>query len=338
MTVLAVLLGLGVYKLQPNKSGEFEIPMGVNGTARVYFEDNGVAHILADNRLAGAYALGYVHASDRLWQMEYLRRLSQGRFSEILGNATYGLDESFRTLGFKPYCERVMKNYFSESRSQLDAYLKGVNDYARNNTLPLQFQVFWMEYEDWTPVDSCTVLQLLYFMLSPDWGVEILRDYVGAITEDEELVKQLLIYESKYFGDLTVPIINDDELKESGQYTSKTHEEVKDYRRGNITHYVSHIMEQMVEDLKTVSFEGSNAWVVSGEHTKTGKPIIVNDPHLGNGIPSIWHYSKVEYPDGSFISGATVSGLPFHAIFVSDKIGKICVFNKYSTHYHCNCG
>lgn len=83
--------------LEQNKlGGDYKFITNFNGTAKVYLEENGVPRIIADNELSGAYASGYTLASNRLWQMEYLKRLSQGKFSEILGKATIPLDESFR--------------------------------------------------------------------------------------------------------------------------------------------------------------------------------------------------------------------------------------------------
>lgn len=169
------------------------------------------------------------------------------------------------------------------------------------------------------------------FMLSGNWGLEFTRDYISAVTKDEELIQSLFSYSDAYFDELTEVIITEEELKDIGLYTTKRPEEIRDIKKGNLTQYIEEIVHEIIEDIETVSLDGSNAWVVSGEHTETGKPIIANDPHLGNGIPSIWFYSHTEYPDGSFVSGATLPGIPFYTIFTTEKIGK---FNRLLLFYN----
>ena len=313
-----ILINFERNKLQ----GKYKFTTNFNGTAKVYLEDNGVPRFVADNELAAAYANGFYLASNRLWQMEYLRRLSQGRLSEIFGKAAVGLDENFRTLGLTQVCEKEVKLIDEEDTGFFNAYYAGINDYANTHSAPLQFWAFGITFQNWTINDSCTLWKLMSFMLSPDWGLEFSRDYVSAITEDEEFIQSLFSYSDKHFDDNTEFIINEEEHKEIGLYSKERQKHLKDFQKGDMKKYVEEVVDEIAEELKSVSFDGSNAWVVSGEHTKSGKPIIANDPHLGNGVPSIWFYSHTEYPDGSFISGTTVPGVPIYAIFVTDKIGK----------------
>jgi len=216
----------------------------------------------------------------------------------------------------------------SEALETFEYYRKGVNDFATNYTLPLQFSVFRISFEEWTLVDSCTIMHLMHFMLSPDWGIEILRDYITAVSDDDNLAQLLLTYDSKYWDNSTIPIINEEEMIANGFFSEKTLKEQSDVRPSNLLQYVKKEVADIADSFKTVSIEGSNAWAVSGKHTKNGKPMICNDPHLGNGIPSIWHYSEIEYVNREFISGATVPGLPFYAIFTTDKIG-ISFFSNF---------
>lgn len=194
-----------------------------------------------------------------------------------------------------------------------------MNDYTNNHTLPLPYYALWVPKEDWSVADSCTINQLVSFMLSGDWGLEFLRDYVSVITEDEELIRFLLSYEEEYLDSNSPTILSDEDLQTIGFYKKGGVDKYVEKRKANITNYVSHIMNQMVEEIKTVNFEGSNSWVISGEHTKNGKPLISGDPHLGNGVPSIWHYSHVEYPDGKYISGASLPGLPLYPLFTTQN-------------------
>ncbi|CAI2378596.1 unnamed protein product [Moneuplotes crassus] len=301
-------------------SGTFQIRSSFDGNADVFEEVTGVYRIYAENKLAGAYANGYTTASNRLWQMEYLRRLAQGRLSEIFGQSTVPIDEGFRILGFTSVCEEELEYLEDYNKEFFDAYFQGVNDYAHTHSSPLQFHFFGINYENYTIVDSCTLTKLMGFMLSGNWGDEVVRDYLSAITQDEELVQGLYSYSDSQFDEFSTTILNEQELIDIGLNTSEKLPQVENLLKGNITNYVDEVVSEMIEEIESVKFDGSNAWVISGEHTETGMPIISNDPHLGNSLPSIWYYSHIEYPDGTFISGATVPGLPFFAIFTTEKI------------------
>ena len=134
-----------VYLIRPHRNGDIHLDYGF-GSARVYYEDNGVPHIYADNKKIAAFTLGYLHGADRLWQYEYLRRLSQGRLSEVFGDATLKLDEAMRHLGLKQSCN-LTKEYFTSSEifDYYDYYSKGMNKFAEVNPLSFYFYAFFLK-------------------------------------------------------------------------------------------------------------------------------------------------------------------------------------------------
>ncbi|CAI2381259.1 unnamed protein product [Moneuplotes crassus] len=321
IAIVMFLYSFAWFVFEINKlGGTYTVITNFGGAAEVFLEDNGVPRIVADNELAGAYANGYVLASNRLWQMEYLRRLSQGRMSEIFGKATVPLDEGFRILGFTNVCEKELKYFGDTDKEYFDAFFQGINDYAHTHTRPFQFFAFGISHQNYTVLDTCTLYKLMGFMLSGDWGSEILRDYMSAVTQDEELIQAISSYSDEKFDEMTQTILKEEELMDIGLHTTKKPSKIENPLKGNISEYIEEVVSEMIEEIDSVKFDGSNAWVISGEHTETGKPIISNDPHLGNSLPSIWYYSHIEYSDGRFISGVTLPGIPYFAIFATEKV------------------
>ena len=138
----------------PHRSGDIQLDYGF-GSSVVYYEDNGVPHIYADNKEIAAFTLGYLNAADRLWQIEYLRKLSQGRLSEVFGKVAYKLDEAMRIVGLHHTCD-LTREYFTsqEAFDYYDYFAKGINEYVKRNPLPIQFQLFWINFEPWTLSDT----------------------------------------------------------------------------------------------------------------------------------------------------------------------------------------
>mmetsp|Transcript_15028 Transcript_15028/g.17359 ORF Transcript_15028/g.17359 Transcript_15028/m.17359 type:complete len:159 (-) Transcript_15028:556-1032(-) len=152
--LLIVLAGLLTSVLMPHRNNMVHLTSG-RGSARVVYEDNGMPHIYADNREIGAFTIGYITAADRLWQIEYLRRLAQGHMSEILGSVAVELDEAMRILSLDNTCNISRDSFATEGAyDYYESYAEGINEYVKRNTLPIQFQVFWLEFKPWTVHDS----------------------------------------------------------------------------------------------------------------------------------------------------------------------------------------
>ena len=294
-----------------------------SGSAKIFFEDNGLPHIHADTRATAGFALGYLHAKDRLWQMDYLRRLSQGRLSEVLGSATIPVDEAVRVLQIEKSCKTIITQLESkEIEDYHQAYTDGINYYSTHNKLPLQYHILWTEFEEWNTIDSCTTMQLVRFFLSHNWGLEIARDYILALTNDEELMNSMFAFDPEYFDEMTTYIVHDEDLKKANLFSNATDHEVKvNPRVANISHYFNQEVEKAFSSIIPEHVEGgSNSWVIDGRFTKSGKPILVNDPHLTNQIPSSWYVAHIILPDGSDILGASITSFSLPVVISTKNI------------------
>lgn len=187
----------------------------------------------------------------------------------------------------------------------MQSYSKGVNEYVKQNMLPIQYYIFWMEYDDWTIADSCSILKFMQLLLNHNFGDEIARDYVDAFSNDPDLAKKLIPYDISEYGEYTTSIITDLELMRNKQFVNNTDMKHPEHeRKANPNLYHRKWIGQENLDLGIDKSVGSNSYVISGKYTKSGKPIFSNDPHLGNNVPSTWHLSRIIYPDGFYIAGA----------------------------------
>jgi penicillin amidase len=243
-----------------------------------------VPHIFAASPEDAYAALGFVHAQDRLWQMEMTRRLGAGRLSEIFGEASLPFDRYARTFGLYRLAEAQVARLKPEERKLLDAYARGVNAYLKSHSgaLPPEFVLLQHEPEPWQPADSLVWARIMAMRLSRNWGTELLR-WRLARRLDPAQIRQLWPDED---GD--APITLSDRVRSAMLPLDG--------------------LAAAIPDAFT-SADASNAWAVSGDRTSTGKPVLANDPHLGFGAPILWYLAHVEAP-GLSLTGATVPGVP----------------------------
>lgn len=244
---------------------------------------HGVPHIAAasDNDLY--FGMGYVHAQDRLWQMEMNRRIGHGRVSEVLGDAGLGFDKYFRTLGFTEAAESAIANLDTESRAALDAYAAGVNAYIDNHkgAWPPEFVLTGTVPSHWSPVDTMVWQKMMWLDLSGNMRSELARARLLAKLSPAHVQS---LYPS-YPGEIEAPLPDLAAI----------------YGETNIESAIALVGEEMPEGY------GSNNWVVSGEHTQSGKPLLANDPHLGLTTPSIWYLVRLQ----NTTTGANLVGVSF---------------------------
>ena len=189
--------------------------------------ETSIPHIYASNEKMAVYTEGYIHAQERLWQMERLRRTIQGRLSEILGDKTIGIDKFFRTVGLHRSAIASVKHMDAESLSLLQAYADGINDFADNIggssglLLPPEFILLGIkEFQHWTPVDTVCMFKLLTFFHSLNWGQDLMRDVLeNNLSLDSDLVEQLIPFTSEYSHNL-VTIFDENDLKDSSYWSS----------------------------------------------------------------------------------------------------------------------
>jgi penicillin amidase len=244
----------------------------------------GVPRILAQSAEDAYFALGFVHAQDRLWQMEMQRRAGAGRLAEILGEAALPTDRFTRTLGLYRLAEQSLSALSPEVRAALDAYAAGVNAFitAPSSRLPPEFLLLRQKPEPWTPADSMVWGKLMAMQLAGNWRDELLRAKLSTVLP-ADMVADLW---PPYDPEQPVTIGLDRPLLDA--------------------------MLAAIPPLYNPRL-ASNVWVISGERSQTGKPILANDPHLAFQAPTLWYLAVLAAPDLA-IGGATVPGMPFHLI------------------------
>jgi len=259
---------------------------GLNDEVEVYYDDYAIPHIYASNDEDAFRALGYLHAKERLWQMELVRRIAPGRLSEILGQATVETDRLFKTLGIQQYSEQSVAHFNNglapEIRAELLAYLDGVNQYIDKGDTPLEFYVLGVEKSHFEPIDLYNVLGYMSF------------SFAMAHKTEPVLTAVLEKYGPEYLSDLQVTCDTTTTLIRSGVGTP----EMED-----ISMDVNKIMNQ----LPSPAFIGSNSWILGGDKTKSGHPLFANDPHIGFSQPSVWYEAHLHTPNletyGFFLAG-----------------------------------
>jgi penicillin G amidase len=275
----------------PRLDGTVTLP-GLTAPVEIATDRHAIPHIFAQSQEDAYFALGYVHARDRMWQMDFNRRIGAGRLSELIGSAGLHYDRLMRVLGFQASAESSVQALAPEVRRALDSYAAGVNAWldTRSGPLPLEFQVLGYTPEPWKPADSLIWGKLMALQLSGNYNDELLRARLMRKFPADTIRQMYPEYPA------TAPVT-------------------------------------LAADLADVNFDrlhaalppplgpatASNEWVVSGERSATGKPILVNDPHLQLGAPSLWYLARIEAPELSLV-GATVPGVPFHVLGRNDRI------------------
>ncbi|HEY4136307.1 MAG TPA: penicillin acylase family protein [Alphaproteobacteria bacterium] len=290
----------------PQTEGRVALP-GLHEPAMVERDADGIPHIRAHSEADAYFALGYVHAQDRLWQMEAMRRFGAGRLSEVLGVQTLGLDRMMRALGLYRIAEQIYPGLDPQVRAGLDAYAQGVNAYLDHHVgaWPVEFYVVGLRPEPWKPADSLVWGQLMGLRLAGDWRSELTRQRLAARLKPEQL-EQLLDKPSQG-GPVTVE-----------EPVSRAAAPKDDHAAYTPPLSVSETMLAEVSRLlpdadKMGPGTASNSWVLSGSRTVSGKPLLANDPHLSLELPSTWYLARIDAP-GLSVSGATAPGVPFHIL------------------------
>jgi len=276
----------------PETEGEITVT-GLDAPVTLGRDDRGVAYIKAETRLDAMFALGFAHAQDRLWQLEMNRRIAAGRVSEFAGPSTVDLDRFMRTLSVRDRARRAWRHQTEETRNLLRAYADGINAWmdGHKGALPPEFLLTGVEPEPWTPIDSISWHKMMALDLSGNYWNELARlDLSDRLSRE-----QLQQFFPPYPGDDPLPLPDFDALYDGLEFRSDDTGEA-----------------QRTAQLPLPGrqpFHASNNWVISGERTASGAPILANDPHLGLTSPSIWYLARIEVGD-SVLVGATLAGLP----------------------------
>ena len=270
----------------PQVEGKIRVA-GLEAPVTIVRDRWAIPHIEAESLRDAGFALGFVHAQDRLWQMEFQRRLGAGRLSEIVGPAGLAGDRFMRTLGLYRRAEAGFRHLEPATRAWLDAYVAGVNAYldTRSGALPIEFLILRHDQiEPWRPADSLVWLRVMALDLSLNWRDELARArLVRRLTRE-----QIADLWPDYPDDAPVTLY---ELAAGLPFDA--------------------LAEALPE--APLRGQGSNAWVVAGSRSVTGAPLLANDPHLGLQAPGVWYLAHLRSPEAEVI-GATLPGVPAVAL------------------------
>lgn len=287
VVVLSVGIVLYVMSQKPTYEGELQLK-NIQKETTVYFDDFGVPHIYANSQKEAMTALGYVHAQDRLWQMELLRRIAPGRLSEMFGSKLLKTDQFFAGLGIDENSEKAVaqldKN--SEAYQLAMAYIDGINQYMEEGNTPIEFQILGLKKDKFTLKDVYNIFGYMSFSFAmaqkTDPLLTDIRDRLG----------------SEY-------------LKDFGLDGSLGRTQIKNFDGKTIDYSeISEAVASLLDNSPVPAFIGSNSWVIAPQKTKNGKVVFANDPHIAFSQPCTWYEAHIVVPDYE-IYGYYLAGAPF---------------------------
>ncbi len=276
---------------------------GLSGPVIVIRDAHGVPTIQANSLDDVFFAQGYVTAQDRLWEMDIMRRVASGQLSEVLGEDTLQFDREQRILGLRAAAEHSLLLATPRDRASFEDYSRGVNAFIKTHQdrLPLEFRVLRYSPKPWTPVDSVVIANQMVKDLNYYYCKDILAHEKILAKLGPQMTADLFVNHSWHDRpptvmrqDLSQPNNGDDSDDEEGSDNSVTH----------------HLTPFSFTGQDAVPVNGSNDWVVSGEHTVTGKPLLSNDMHLQHQMPNLWYEAHLRAPNLD-VAGVTLPGMPF---------------------------
>ena len=287
---------------------------GISGPVDIIRDRDAVTHVFAATRLDTFYGLGYAHAQDRLWQMEFQRRVGHARLSEVFGAATIATDRFLRTLGIGRAARSAWDALPAGTKNDVNAYVAGVNAFISTHhgrRLPLEFTVLRYEPEPWSGPDVIAWVKMMAWDLSKNYSIELLRhDLMEAIGA----ARVADLFQPYPAGGLTILSARDMPWTAPKAGRKPTADVVQDFRPADGAARQGSWLEAFAATpLPGGGALGSNNWVVDGTMTASGKPLLANDPHLGAQIPSLWYLAHLSAGDFDVI-GATLPGAPAIAI------------------------
>ncbi len=289
LTVLIIGIAIFAHTLKPDYEGEKQL-LGLSSKVDVHYDVYGIPHIYAQNETDALRSLGYVHAQDRLWQMELLRRIGKGGLSEVFGADLVSTDRFLLALGIDDASKRTVEklDLGAEWVKLAQAYLDGVNAFVAEGPTPLEFYLTGLEKSKFELIDIHNILGYMSFSFAmahkTDPLLTSIKDKLG----------------EAYLKDLPMEVSpNTTWIK---NHASQPLDSVQ-------THLTSSVM-QSLQALGIPLFEGSNGWVLAPEKTRNGKVLFANDPHIGFSQPSVWYEAHIHTPSYEKY-GYHLAGVPF---------------------------
>jgi penicillin G amidase len=306
LALLCVILAVYVWRSFPTLSGQQQV-QGLQSSVRISRDGADITHIFAQTPNDAAFALGYTHAQERSWQLEFNRRIMHGQLSEILGPATLETDKLMRSLGIVRAAQRQLEGFPQDIKDQLAAYAAGINNFhaTSGQALPPEFHLMRIQPGLWTATDSVGWAVMMALDLGGNWGTEFARLSAAQKLPTAKLWQLFPAYPgeqpassvdlSKLYADLGV--FNTQAL-------------------ATTTAAVTPTPDLIGGEVGNVQGKGSNNWVVAGSRTASGKPLLANDPHLGLSAPAIWYFARINVTapgaaqPSTDVVGASLPGLP----------------------------
>lgn len=285
--LLAIAITSYIFYLKPKYEGEVLVK-DLKKETTVYFDDYGIPHIYAENAKDAMLALGYVHAQDRLWQMELMRRIAPGKLSAIFGSVALDNDKFFAGLGIEEASAKAIAALDKNSPSyQLTmAYLDGINQYMDEGVTPIEFQLLGVKKEKFTIIDVYNIFGYMSF------------SFAMAQKSDPLMTDIRNKYGMAYLKDLGI----------DGTFNTI---KIKDAKNKPLEFAViSKSVAALLNKSPIPPFIGSNSWVIGGKKTKSGKVLFANDPHIGFSQPGTWYEAHIVTPEFE-LYGCYLAGTPF---------------------------
>ena len=288
LTVLALLIvalaaggGWYVYSKQPTRQGQVAL-QHLQGSVTVRYDERGVPHIRAENETDLYRALGYVQAQDRLFQMEAVRRLARGELAEVLGPKLLDTDKLFRSLRIRERADSYVAALDRQSPAwkALQAYLDGINQYQDSHAAPVEFDVLGIPKRPFTAEDSISIAGYMAYSFAAAFRTEPLMTYV----RDQLGAEYLNIFDLDWQPNGVLA------KRRASPAPVLAASDWKDLNA------LARLSEQALADHGLPQFEGSNAWVISGNRSKSGKPLLAGDPHIRFSVPSVWYEAHLSAP------------------------------------------
>ncbi len=288
----------------PNYSGEVQLT-GIKSPITITRDKNALPHIIAQNINDAYFAIGYTHAQDRLWQMQMQRHIAMGKLSELVGKSGIPTDKFLRTLGTFKAAQASYPLLTQQTKTQLESYAAGVNAYlAEDNILPIEFTILQLDKpKPWRAIESAAWLKIMAWDLNSTWRKEL-----GKLMLSPNFTPQQI-------ADLYPPYPGDK------PFLPPKISDIYDFGTSPKASLPTEIKISTILDNQATEGIGSNNWVLSGNLSQSGKPLLANDPHLALTAPALWYHAQIKAKDGSINAiGATMPGVPYVILGRNEKI------------------
>jgi len=290
LVIIGLIIGTFIYMQgqKPDYDGKLKLK-GLKAEVDVYFDQWAIPHIYAHNAHDAYMALGYVHAQERLFQMEMMRRVASGRLAEILGKDLVPTDKFFRSLLLKKTAKESMEAYFTknpEIAKAAKAYIEGINEYIDNGSFPVEFVLIGIPKEHFTVEDMYMIAGYMAYTFQAAFKIDPLMEKIRQKLGDKYLKDFALNYIP---GTEKIPVFSNN-IDSTLAFADK--------------------IDEIIKGLPVPLLVGSNGWVLSPEKSKSGKVLFANDTHIAYAQPAVWYEAHINY-QGYDIYGNYLAGVPF---------------------------